>query len=351
MKANPFIAPTGTAGIFWNCFLNCQALRRFGRRLEPDRTACRILELESTLSHVTIRPQFLPFRTSTTAQSLGALLKSARDIMRKDKGLNGDLDRLPMLTWVIFLKFLDDLEIQREGVERCRKERKVSVNDNVFSFIFRTVQIPRVCCGDEAWAGTPLHSRCARCPRVSPALPFCALTVLLASVLGCSNRSSQLSETVLPNPAPQTSIVASAVAPRSSTASQAVAPSGSGASNVGSIRLLEMSIPKSDKFTYASMTSMIASNPQVQAALRAHRAFAEKREVDEADLRQIEALLQKVEGFTPSLSDGQVLHFTECTIVTVPGTQHAEHVIAYLIRVPLGEWFFLEARREVLPWP
>src|SRR5436189_92656 len=34
--------------------------------------------------------------------------------MRKDRGLNGDLDRLPMLTWVMFLKFLDDLEIQRE---------------------------------------------------------------------------------------------------------------------------------------------------------------------------------------------------------------------------------------------
>lgn len=50
----------------------------------------------------------------TTAQSLGALLKSARDIMRKDKGLNGDLDRLPLLTWIMFLKFLDDLETQRE---------------------------------------------------------------------------------------------------------------------------------------------------------------------------------------------------------------------------------------------
>jgi type I restriction enzyme M protein len=49
----------------------------------------------------------------TTAQSLAALLKSARDIMRKDKGLNGDLDRLPLLTWIMFLKFLDDLEIQR----------------------------------------------------------------------------------------------------------------------------------------------------------------------------------------------------------------------------------------------
>jgi len=30
--------------------------------------------------------------------------------MRKDKGLNGDLDRLPMLTWIMFLKFLDDKE-------------------------------------------------------------------------------------------------------------------------------------------------------------------------------------------------------------------------------------------------
>ena len=47
----------------------------------------------------------------TTAQSLGALLKSARHIMRNDKGLNGDLVRLPMLTWVMFLKFLDNLEI------------------------------------------------------------------------------------------------------------------------------------------------------------------------------------------------------------------------------------------------
>ena len=56
----------------------------------------------------------------TTAQSLGSLLKSARDIMRKDKGLNGDLDRLPMLTWIMFLKFLDDLNAEggRGGTRR-----------------------------------------------------------------------------------------------------------------------------------------------------------------------------------------------------------------------------------------
>ena len=54
-------------------------------------------------------------RSSTTTQTLGSLLTSARKIMRKDKGLNGDLDRLPLLTWIMFLKFLDDLELQREG--------------------------------------------------------------------------------------------------------------------------------------------------------------------------------------------------------------------------------------------
>src|SRR5512146_1561648 len=50
----------------------------------------------------------------STAQQLASLIKSCRDLMRKDKGLNGDLDRLPMLTWVMFLKFLDDMEQVRE---------------------------------------------------------------------------------------------------------------------------------------------------------------------------------------------------------------------------------------------
>jgi type I restriction enzyme M protein len=64
-----------------------------------------------------------PEPTTTTAQALGSLLKSARDIMRKDKGLNGDLDRLPLLTWIMFLKFLDDLELQREEESRLSGRR------------------------------------------------------------------------------------------------------------------------------------------------------------------------------------------------------------------------------------
>jgi len=50
----------------------------------------------------------------STAQQLASIVKSSRDIMRKDKGLNGDLDRLPMLTWIMFLKFLDDMEQVRQ---------------------------------------------------------------------------------------------------------------------------------------------------------------------------------------------------------------------------------------------
>ena len=37
----------------------------------------------------------------TNAQTLGSLIKSCRDIMRKDKGLSTDIDRLPMLTLTV----------------------------------------------------------------------------------------------------------------------------------------------------------------------------------------------------------------------------------------------------------
>jgi len=59
----------------------------------------------------------------STAQQLGSIVKSCRDIMRKDKGLNGDLDRLPMLTWIMFLKFLDDMEQVREAEAKLAGKR------------------------------------------------------------------------------------------------------------------------------------------------------------------------------------------------------------------------------------
>jgi type I restriction enzyme M protein len=69
-------------------------------------------------ARLTKAPQF-----QSTAQQLASLIKSCRDIMRKDKGLSGDLDRLPMLTWIMFLKFLDDMERVREEEAKLEGKR------------------------------------------------------------------------------------------------------------------------------------------------------------------------------------------------------------------------------------
>ena len=61
----------------------------------------------------------------TTTASLSAIIKSCRDIMRKDKGLNGDSDRLPMLTWIMFLKFLDDMEMVRETESKMEGKKYI----------------------------------------------------------------------------------------------------------------------------------------------------------------------------------------------------------------------------------
>src|SRR5262252_2043578 len=66
--------------------------------------------------------------STSTAQQLASIIKSCRDIMRKDKGLSGDLDRLPMLTWVMFLKFLDDMEdIRKEEAELAGKRFRPAI--------------------------------------------------------------------------------------------------------------------------------------------------------------------------------------------------------------------------------
>ncbi len=50
--------------------------------------------------------------------SLSAAIKTARDIMRKDAGLSGEVDRIPQLAWLFFLKAFDDAERNREVTDR-----------------------------------------------------------------------------------------------------------------------------------------------------------------------------------------------------------------------------------------
>ena len=67
-------------------------------------------------------------KQETPAQRLSGIIKSCRNIMRKDKGMNGDGDRLPMLTWIMFLKFLDDNEqLQEMNAQLESKKYKAAI--------------------------------------------------------------------------------------------------------------------------------------------------------------------------------------------------------------------------------
>ncbi len=69
-------------------------------------------------------------KVETPAQSLSGIIKSCRNIMRKDKGMNGDADRLPMLTWIMFLKFLDDNEnLQETQAALKNKKYKPAIDE------------------------------------------------------------------------------------------------------------------------------------------------------------------------------------------------------------------------------
>lgn len=66
----------------------------------------------------------------TPAQRLSGIIKTCRNIMRKDKGMNGDGDRLPMLTWIMFLKFLDDNEqLQEMNAQLEGKKYKAAIEE------------------------------------------------------------------------------------------------------------------------------------------------------------------------------------------------------------------------------
>lgn len=63
---------------------------------------------------ITSKKEAKPVVLKTTAQRLSGIIKTCRNIMRKDKGMNGDGDYLPILTWIMLLKFFDDNENLQE---------------------------------------------------------------------------------------------------------------------------------------------------------------------------------------------------------------------------------------------
>src|SRR5437588_12560366 len=62
-------------------------------------------------------PRARRIEPTTPQAKLNAAIKTARDVMRKDAGLNGDLDRIPQLAWLLFLRAFDATEERREIVD------------------------------------------------------------------------------------------------------------------------------------------------------------------------------------------------------------------------------------------
>lgn len=53
--------------------------------------------------------------------NIGGVIKTIRDIFRKDPGLSGDAQRIEQLGWMIFLKLFDDKEIEKEMMNSSYK--------------------------------------------------------------------------------------------------------------------------------------------------------------------------------------------------------------------------------------
>lgn len=53
--------------------------------------------------------------------NIGGVIKSIRDIFRKDPGLSGDAQRIEQLGWMIFLKLFDDKDKEREILDKKYK--------------------------------------------------------------------------------------------------------------------------------------------------------------------------------------------------------------------------------------
>ena len=49
--------------------------------------------------------------------NIGAVISSIRNIMRQDRGISGDAQRLEQLGWMLFLKIMDDKDKELEVVK------------------------------------------------------------------------------------------------------------------------------------------------------------------------------------------------------------------------------------------
>lgn len=71
------------------------------------------------------REQEISGLSQNTAQRIDRIVQSVRKIMRKDMGISSDLDRLPLFTWILFIKLLDDQDSILKAEAEMRDESHI----------------------------------------------------------------------------------------------------------------------------------------------------------------------------------------------------------------------------------
>ncbi|MEO5726578.1 MAG: type I restriction-modification system subunit M N-terminal domain-containing protein, partial [Byssovorax sp.] len=63
--------------------------------------------------------------------AIGATIKTIQDIMRKDTGVDGDAQRIGQLVWMLFLKVLDDREVEKEMMAKRGSKYRSPIPDEL----------------------------------------------------------------------------------------------------------------------------------------------------------------------------------------------------------------------------
>jgi len=67
--------------------------------------------------------------------NISGIIKSIRDIMWQDTGLNGDAQRIEQLGWMLFLKIFSDKDRELELLNDHHKRQTVNKQDHIRTLI------------------------------------------------------------------------------------------------------------------------------------------------------------------------------------------------------------------------
>ena len=75
--------------------------------------------------------------------NVGAVISNIRNIMRQDRGISGDAQRLEQLGWMLFLKIMDDKDQELEVI-KDNYGKEIKLKELTFGNDKDKIQVERV---------------------------------------------------------------------------------------------------------------------------------------------------------------------------------------------------------------